>query len=137
MCVSFVLTIVFDETFVGSTADIMYIRFFRKNKYEVVNIPVHDNANKTHNSVSDNLCKQSWVTHSLFSWRAHSHLTQIKKLAELQKSNSLNELLHLKEINEIIVIHNFTPLYITKPNSTVSKICLEALLLDTLNSCVD
>lgn len=61
MCVSFVLTIVFGETFVGSTADIMYIRFFSENKYEVVNIPVHDNANKTHNSVSDNLCKQSWV----------------------------------------------------------------------------
>lgn len=59
MCVSFVLTIVFGETFVSNTADIMYIRFFRKNKYEVVNILVHDNANKTHNSVSDNLCKQS------------------------------------------------------------------------------
>lgn len=36
-----------------------------------------------------------------------------------------------------VVIRHFTLLYITKPNSTVSKTCLEALLLNTLNSCVD
>lgn len=72
---------------------------------------------------------------ALFSWRTYSHLTQIKKLAEVQKGFTW-WVTPLKK-KKIIVIRHFTLLYITKPNSAVSKTCLEALLLNTLNSCVD